>query len=108
MDSCLSFQLTPTEIVKQGGHSQKTHKKESSDSCLNPKYLLLLIKLSIILLCTTGLIIQGKACISRYLKYETTAVLTVKPTGEATFPAFTVCPAFERVYKDTLLKQVRA
>ena len=35
---------------------------------------------------------------------NTKATLSVKPTGEATFIAFTICPAFESAFKEDRLK----
>lgn len=64
-----------------------------------------LLKALVTTLCTIVLLWQLSKCLSRYLQYETTAILSVKKTGETTFLAFTVCPAFHHAYKDDILRQ---
>lgn len=67
--------------------------------------LLILIKVVIIIGCTTALLIQGQKCFERYFKYETTAILSVKPTGDAPFLSFTICPDYDASYNVGKLRE---
>lgn len=69
----------------------------------NRRNLILMIKLAIIVTCTLLLFVQSEKCFKRYFQFDTTATLSVKPTGEATFLAFSICPAFEEAYKNDVL-----
>ena len=45
------------------------------------------------------LLIQGQKCFDRYFHYDTTAILSVRPTGDAAFLSFTICPDYDAAYK---------
>ena len=86
---------------------------------------LAVINLIIIFSCTGTLIYQSKTSLDRFLDYETKAILTgmtniifsssgkgphtnsnilsVKPTGDVSFVAFTVCPSYEDAYNQEKL-----
>ena len=58
----------------------------------------------IMICCLTCLIVQGVKCVEKYLKKETRVIQTVIPLKNATFLAFTVCPAFYDAYKLEVLQ----
>ena len=64
---------------------------------------ILLLKVVIVLICISVLCWQVRKCLDRYLQYDTTTTLSVKRTGDSTFVALTVCPAYESAYKDEVL-----
>ena len=67
--------------------------------------MLILIKITIIIGCTSALLIQGRKCFERYFNYETTAILSVRPTGNAPFLSFTICPDYDTSYNPEKLKK---
>lgn len=67
------------------------------------KRLIDVINIFIAITCTGLLAYQTKVCLEKYLQSETRTVLKIKPTGDATFLAFTICPAYESAYKDDIL-----
>lgn len=70
------------------------------------KYLLQFLHISIVLACVLLLGVEAKTCLERYLQKETRAVLKVEPTGQNTFLAFTICPAYEHAYKENILTKL--
>ena len=64
--------------------------------------LRLTINVLVIVGCTLGLAFQASQCIRRYWKAETKIVLKIKPTGEATYLALTICPSYDDAYKVSL------
>lgn len=70
------------------------------------KTIVFAINLLIVLACTATLIFQGSQCLIRFFRTDTKAILSVKPTGDATFFALTVCPRFEEAYNATALNQL--
>ena len=47
---------------------------------------------------------KGVTCIQQYITEDTKATLSVQPTGDTTFIAFTICPDFINAYKTDLLQ----
>ncbi|TRY78401.1 hypothetical protein TCAL_10417 [Tigriopus californicus] len=82
--------------------TKDTPKMRKIEIC-NKRNLVLTIKVAIVITCTVLLFVQSEKCFKRYFQYDTTATLSVKPTGEATFLAFSICPAFEAAYKNDVL-----
>ncbi|TRY78400.1 hypothetical protein TCAL_10416 [Tigriopus californicus] len=80
-------------------------KPDPPTSLFNANSLVLFINVFVVLACTGGLIFQGSQCLKRFWDSETKAILSVKPSGEATFLAFTFCPSFKDAYsQDGLAK----
>ena len=53
---------------------------------------------------STSYQLTGKSCVERYIKKDTRVVQALKPTKEATFLAFTVCPSIGDSYKIPILE----
>lgn len=75
--------------------------------CVSLKNIILVINIVIILACTGTLLFQGSKCLSRYLASDTKAIMSVRPTGETTFLAFTICPTFEEAYVNSSLDSLQ-
>ena len=63
--------------------------------CMSLKTFILILNFIIVLACTATLIFQGSQCFIRYFSADTKAILSVKPTGQATFLALTICPRYD-------------
>lgn len=81
-----------------GSDSKRDTKTPAPTSIFNANSLILVINVFVVLACTGGLIFQGSQCLKRFWDSETKAILSVKPSGEATFLAFTFCPSFKDAY----------
>lgn len=68
--------------------------------------LVLLVKMTIVVMCSSALFVQGLRCFLRYLDYQTSTILSVKPTGKAPFMAFTICPDYYMAYSEEVLASV--
>ena len=65
----------------------------------------LLVKALIVLLCACALFVQSGRCLVRYLDKATSTILSVRPTGQAPFMAFTLCPDYHMAYNDSELRR---
>ena len=64
------------------------------------------ITVTIHLICLAVLLLFVAYGIKRHFKFETRALITVKPTSEAKdFAAFTICPLFDNSYKEEVLRK---
>ena len=63
------------------------------------KYCLTAVNFAIVFACTCVLSLQIKGSVTKYLSFDTKAIISVKRTGDVTFIAFTVCPDFHNAYK---------